>query len=56
MSGHEAKSWSVRCQREDIEKAKKDQGRTKIETLLHQVTIGVIALAYQERRLKEIYA
>ena len=35
---------SVWCQGEDIEKVREDQGRTKIETLLCQVTIEAIAL------------
>ena len=52
MSSHEENSWSVWCQGEDIEKVKKYQGRTKIDTLLCQVTIGVTALAQQEKDLR----
>ena len=32
MSGHEAKSWSVWCQGEDIEKIREDQGRIETDS------------------------
>ena len=39
-------------QGKDIEKVREDQGRTKIEILLCQVTIEVTALAQQEKGLR----
>ena len=57
MSGHEAKSRSAWYQGEDIEKVKKETKKEqRIETLLHQVTIGVTVLEKQIRRLKETKA
>ena len=52
MSGHEAKSWSVWCQGEDIEKVREDQGRIETKNLLRQVT----TLVKQARRFKETKA
>ena len=52
MFGHEANSWNVWCQGEDIEKVRKDQGRTKTKTQLHQVTTEVIAFAQQAKGLR----
>ena len=52
MSSHETRSWSVWCQGEDIEKVSKDQGIIEIETLLCQVTRGVITLAQQVKGLR----
>ena len=47
------------CRRGDIEKVKKGPSKNRdreSRTLLHLVTTEVTALAYQKRRLKEIYS
>ena len=52
MCGHEAKSWKVWCQGEDIEKVIVDQGKIETETLLRQVTKKVTILAQQAKGLR----
>ena len=43
---------SVWCQGQDIDMVRKDQERIETKTLPRQVTIGVTALAQQEKGLR----
>lgn len=58
MSSQEEKEESVEVKGKILRRLEKtkEEKRQERRTLLHQVTTKVTTLAYQERRLKEIYS